>query len=49
MNDLLIIGLILAIYLAISISIGLYGRSKEDSAEDYFVEIGRAHVWTPVT
>ncbi len=37
MSDLLIIGLILAIYLAISIGIGIYGRSKEISIEDYFV------------
>jgi|TARA_B100000959_G_scaffold117847_1_gene123793 SSS family solute:Na+ symporter len=45
MNDLLIIGLILAIYLAISISIGLYGRSKEDSAEDYFVASRKINPW----
>ena len=37
MNDLLTIGIILAIYLAVSIGIGIYGRSKESSAEDYFV------------
>ena len=37
MSDLLIIGIILAIYLAISIGIGIYGRSKEISIEDYFV------------
>ena len=37
MNDLLTIGIILAIYLAISIGIGIYGRSKEGGAEDYFV------------
>ena len=45
MSDLLIIGLILAIYLAISISIGLYGRSKEDSAEDYFVASRKINPW----
>jgi len=45
MSDLLIIGFILAIYLAISISIGLYGRSKEDSAEDYFVASRKINPW----
>ena len=45
MSDLLIIGLILAIYLAISIGIGIYGRSKEDSAEDYFVASRNINPW----
>ena len=45
MSDLLIIGLILAIYLAISIGIGIYGRSKEDSAEDYFVASRKINPW----
>ena len=45
MSDLLIIGIILAIYLAVSISIGLYGRSKEDSAEDYFVASRKINPW----
>ena len=45
MSDLLTIGIILAIYLAISISIGIYGRSKEDNAEDYFVASRRINPW----
>ena len=45
MSDLLIIGIILAIYLAVSIGIGLYGRSKEDSAEDYFVASRKINPW----
>jgi len=45
MSDLLIIGIILAIYLVISIGIGLYGRSKEDSAEDYFVASRKINPW----
>jgi SSS family solute:Na+ symporter len=44
-SDLLTIGIILAIYLAISISIGIYGRSKEDNAEDYFVASRRINPW----
>mgnify|MGYP001288712776 CR=1 FL=1 len=38
MSDLLTIGIILAIYLAISVGIGVYGRSKEVGIEDYFDE-----------
>ena len=45
MSDLLTIGIILAIYLAISISIGIYGRSKEDNADDYFVASRRINPW----
>jgi len=45
MSDLLIIGIILAIYLAISIGIGIYGRSKEDNAEDYFVASRKIKPW----
>ena len=45
MSDLLIIGIILAIYLAISIGIGFYGRSKEDNAEDYFVASRKIKPW----
>ena len=37
MSDLATILIILAIYLIISIGIGIYGRSKDDSADDYFV------------
>ena len=45
MSDLLTIGIILAIYLTISISIGIYGRSKEDNAEDYFVASRKINPW----
>ena len=45
MSDLLTIGIILAIYLSISIGIGLYGRSKTDSAEDYFVASRKIKPW----
>ena len=45
MNDLLTIGIILAIYLAVSIGIGIYGRSKEGSAEDYFVASRKINPW----
>ena len=45
MSDLLTIGIILAIYLSISIGIGLYGRSKTDSAEDYFVASRKINPW----
>ena len=45
MSDLLTIGIILAIYLAISVGIGIYGRSKEDSSEDYFVASRRINPW----
>lgn len=45
MSDLLTIILILAIYLIISIGIGIYGRSKDDSAEDYFVASRKINPW----
>ena len=45
MSDLLTIGIILAIYLAVSIGIGIYGRSKTDSAEDYFVASRKIKPW----
>jgi SSS family solute:Na+ symporter len=45
MSDLLIIGIILVIYLVISIGIGIYGRSKEDNAEDYFVASRKINPW----
>jgi SSS family solute:Na+ symporter len=45
MSDLLIIGIILAIYLAISIGIGIYGRSKEDNSEEYFVASRKINPW----
>tara|TARA_B100001094_G_scaffold3130_1_gene2781 strand:+ start:1083 stop:2546 length:1464 start_codon:yes stop_codon:yes gene_type:complete len=45
MSDLIIILVILALYLCVSIAIGLYGRSKEDSAEDYFVASRKINPW----
>lgn len=45
MSDLLTIGIILTIYLAISVGIGIYGRSKEGGAEDYFVASRRISPW----
>ena len=45
MSDLVIILAILALYLCVSIAIGLYGRSKEDSAEDYFVASRKINPW----
>ncbi len=45
MSDLLTIGIILAIYLAVSIGIGIYGRSKTDNAEDYFVASRKIKPW----
>ena len=45
MSDLLTIGIILAIYLAISVGIGIYGRSKENSSEDYFVASRKINPW----
>ena len=45
MSDLLTIGIILAIYLAVSIGIGIYGRSKTDSIEDYFVASRKIKPW----
>lgn len=37
MSDLITIVIILVLYLCISVAIGFYGRSNEDTAEDYFV------------
>ena len=45
MSDLLTIGIILAIYLVVSIGIGIYGRSKEGNAEDYFVASRKINPW----
>ena len=45
MSDLLTIGIILTIYLTISVGIGIYGRSKEGGAEDYFVASRRINPW----
>ena len=45
MSDLVTILLILSLYLSISIAIGIYGRSKEDSAEDYFVASRKINPW----
>ncbi|SVB46607.1 uncharacterized protein METZ01_LOCUS199461 [marine metagenome] len=45
MNDLLTIGIILSIYFIVSIGIGIYGRSKESSAEDYFVASRKINPW----
>ena len=45
MSDLLTIGIILVIYLAISIGIGIYGRNKENSSEDYFVASRKINPW----
>ncbi|MEC8073525.1 MAG: sodium:solute symporter family protein [Candidatus Thermoplasmatota archaeon] len=45
MSDLSIIIIILASYLCISIAIGFYGRSKEDTAEDYFVASRKINPW----
>jgi len=45
MSDLATILIILAIYLIISIGIGIYGRSKDDSAEDYFVASRKISPW----
>ena len=45
MSDLVTIGIILAIYLTVSVGIGIYGRSREDSAEDYFVASRKINPW----
>ena len=45
MSDLVTIGIILALYLAISIGIGIFGRSKEDTSEDYFVASRKINPW----
>ena len=45
MSNLLTIGIILTIYLSISIGIGIYGRSKKDSSEDYFVASRKINPW----
>ena len=45
MNDLTTIIIILASYFCVSIAIGFYGRSKEDTAEDYFVASRKINPW----
>ena len=45
MSDLITIGIILALYLVISIGIGIFGRSKEDTSEDYFVASRKINPW----
>ena len=45
MSDLITILIILALYLCISVAIGLYGRSEHDSAEDYFVASRKINPW----
>ena len=45
MSDLVTILLILSLYLSISIAIGIYGRSSEESAEDYFVASRKINPW----
>ena len=45
MSDLFTIAIILALYLCMSIAIGIYGRSEEDSAEDYFVASRKINPW----
>jgi len=45
MSDLFTIAIILALYLCMSIAIGIYGRSEEDSAENYFVASRKINPW----
>ena len=45
MSDLITIIIILALYLCISVAIGFYGRSDEDTAEDYFVASRKINPW----
>jgi len=45
MSDLITIVIILALYLCISVAIGFYGRSDEDTAEDYFVASRKINPW----
>jgi len=45
MSELITIAIILALYLCISIAIGFYGRSNEDTAEDYFVASRKINPW----
>ena len=45
MSNLDVIIVILTTYLFISIAIGFYGRSKEDTAEDYFVASRKINPW----
>ena len=45
MSDLISILFILSLYLCISIAIGIYGRSDEDSAEEYFVASRKINPW----
>jgi len=45
MSDIITIIIILALYLCISVAIGFYGRSNEDTAEDYFVASRKINPW----
>jgi len=45
MSDLITVIIILALYLCISVAIGFYGRSEEDTAEDYFVASRKINPW----
>ena len=45
MSELIIILTILALYLCISVAIGIYGRSNDESAEDYFVASRKINPW----
>ena len=45
MSDLITIIFILTVYLTMSIGIGIYGRSKEGSTEDYFVASRNINPW----
>ena len=45
MSDLITIIFILTVYLTMSIGIGIYGRSKEGSNEDYFVASRNINPW----
>ncbi|MDG1544660.1 MAG: sodium:solute symporter family protein [Candidatus Poseidoniia archaeon] len=45
MSDIITIVIILVLYLCISVAIGFYGRSNEDTAEDYFVASRKINPW----
>ena len=45
MSDLITITIILSLYLCISVAIGFYGRSNEDTGEDYFVASRKINPW----
>ena len=45
MNDFLTIAIILIVYLSVSIGIGIYGRSKENNSEEYFVASRNINPW----